>query len=57
MERRVERQLPIQRRMGNMDALLVGTALAGSVAMAFVLQKAALGALLRALTPDRRAKR
>ena len=40
-----------------MDALLVGTALAGSVAMAFVLQKAALGALLRALTPDRRAKR
>ncbi|HZT32040.1 MAG TPA: hypothetical protein VFA33_19285 [Bryobacteraceae bacterium] len=40
-----------------MESLVIGAALAGSFGMAFVLQKAALAALLRAIEAERRTVR
>lgn len=40
-----------------MDTLLIGATLVGSFATAFVLQKAALEALLRALEPNRASRK
>jgi len=39
-----------------MDALLIAAALAGSLAGAFVIQRAALEGLLRAMSADRRLR-
>ncbi len=40
-----------------MEALVVGATLVGSLATAFLLQKAALEAFFRAMEADRRARR
>lgn len=40
-----------------METLVMGAALVGSFAGAFVLQKAALGVLFRAMDPHRHARR
>ena len=41
----------------NMEAFLVGATLMGSLAAAFVLQRAALEAFFRAMDADRRVRR
>lgn len=40
-----------------MDAMVIGVAFVGSMATAFVVQKAVLGAMLRAFGLDRAKKR
>jgi hypothetical protein len=40
-----------------MDAMVIGATFFGSVATAFVVQRAVLGAMLRALGRDKAAKR
>ena len=40
-----------------MDTVVIGATLMGSFAAAFVLQKAALGALFRAMDPQRHLRR
>jgi len=40
-----------------MEAFVIGATLVGSLATAFVIQRAALGAFFRAMELDRRARR
>jgi hypothetical protein len=55
--RNLERELLIQvAERIEMDALLIGATLLGSLVGAFVIQKAALEGLLRAMNADRRLR-